>query len=83
MKNETKAWLDYAAENLESARILLDSNLFNSCLQNIQQCVEKLLKADFVELSAKLIKTHSISRLAQVLVDKGVVAQVAGRSLIC
>ncbi len=76
MKNETKTWLDYAAENLESARILLDSNLFNSCLQNIQQCVEKLLKAVFVELSAKLIKTHSISRLAQVLVDKGVAAHI-------
>ena len=76
MKNETKTWLDYAAENLESARILLDSNLFNSCLQNIQQCVEKLLKAVFVELSAKLLKTHSISRLAQVLVDKGVAAHI-------
>lgn len=76
MKNETKTWLDYAAENLESARILLDSNLFNSCLQNIQQCVEKLLKAVFVELSAKLIKTHSISRLTQVLADKGVAAHI-------
>ena len=76
MKNETKTWLDYAAENLESARILLDSNLFNSCLQNIQQCVEKLMKAVLVELSAKLIKTHSIARLAQVLADKGVAADI-------
>jgi len=65
MKDETKNWLDYAAENIESSRILLYSNLFNSCLQNVQQCVEKLLKAVLVELSAKLVKTHSISRLAQ------------------
>ena len=34
------------------------------------------MKAVFVELSAKLIKTHSISRLAQVLVDKGVAAHI-------
>jgi HEPN domain-containing protein len=40
MKNETKRWLEYAEENLKSARILKDSHLFNSCLQNTQQCVE-------------------------------------------
>lgn len=28
MKDETATWLDYAAENLESSRILLDSGLF-------------------------------------------------------
>lgn len=65
MKNETKTWLDYADENLESARILKDSDLFNSCLQNIQQCVEKLLKAVLIELSDRFIKTHSILRLKQ------------------
>jgi len=82
MKNETKIWLDYAAENLESARIVLDSDLFNSCLQNIQQCVEKLMKAVLVELSAKLIKTHSIARLAQVLVSNldGCYAKLSMRS---
>ena len=65
MKNETKIWLDYSEENLKSARILKESHLFNSCLQNIQQCVEKLLKAVLIELSDKFIKTHSISRLKQ------------------
>ena len=45
MKDETKIWIDYAHENLESARILLNSNLFNPCLQNVQQCVEKLKKS--------------------------------------
>lgn len=29
MKNETKIWQKYAAENLESAKILLQSNLHN------------------------------------------------------
>lgn len=72
MKDETTLWLDYAAENLESARILMDSGLFNPCLQNIQQCVEKLLKSVLVELSADLVKTHSISRLKQMIAEKGV-----------
>jgi len=36
MKDETAVWLEYAAENLASAQILLDSGLFNSCLQNVQ-----------------------------------------------
>lgn len=71
MKDETAIWLKYAAENLEFARILLDNGLYNSCLQNVQQSVEKSLKAVLVELSADLVKTHSISRLKQMLMEKG------------
>lgn len=63
MKNETRKWLDYAQENLRSARILMDSGLYNPCLQNVQQGVEKLMKAVLVELSGKFIKTHSIAKL--------------------
>jgi HEPN domain-containing protein len=70
MKDETKMWLDYAAENLSSARILLNSSLFNPCLQNVQQSVEKLLKSLFAEFSYKLIKTHSIAKLRQVLKEQ-------------
>jgi len=44
MKDETKTWLDYADENLRSAKLLSDSELFNPCLQNVQQAVEKALK---------------------------------------
>ncbi len=76
MKNETIIWLDYAAENLESAQVLLDSNLVNPCLQNIQQSVEKLLKAVLVEISSKLIKTHSISRLKQALADNNLAIRI-------
>ena len=36
MKDETKKWLEYAEENLHSANVLLDSELFNPCLQNAQ-----------------------------------------------
>jgi HEPN domain-containing protein len=77
MRGETKIWLDYAAENLESARILLNSNLFNSCLQNVQQSVEKFLKSLFAEFSYKLIKTHSIAKLKQVLTEQSVLVDIS------
>ena len=77
MKDETKIWLDYAAENLESAKILLNSSLFNSCLQNVQQSVEKLLKSLFAEFSYKLIKTHSIAKLRQVLKKQGILIDIS------
>lgn len=71
MKDETKIWLDYSKENLESAKILLESKLFNPCLQNVQQCVEKALKILLIENSIKLKKTHSISELKNILLEKG------------
>jgi HEPN domain-containing protein len=77
MKDETKMWLDYAAENLSSARILLNSSLFNPCLQNVQQSVEKLLKSLFAEFSYKLIKTHSIAKLTQVLKEQGLFIDIS------
>ena len=67
MKDETKIWLKYSRENLRSARLLLESGLFNPCLQNVQQAVEKGLKALVVESSLKLKKTHSINELRNTL----------------
>ena len=69
MKNETKKWLEYADENLRSARLLLDSELFNPCLQNVQQAVEKMLKALLVESATKIKKTHSINELVSLLAE--------------
>ena len=43
MKDETKQWLNYANENLESSKILLENFLFNPSLQNAQQSIEKNL----------------------------------------
>ncbi len=65
MKSETLQWLKYADENLKSARVLLDSKLYNPCLQNAQQAVEKMLKAALVEKSVQFKKTHSINELTQ------------------
>ena len=49
MRDESSVWYNYAEENLQSARLLLENVLFNPCLQNVQQAVEKILKAALVE----------------------------------
>ncbi len=71
MKDETKKWLEYADENLRSAKLLLNSELYNPCLQNVQQAVEKMLKALLLESAKILKKTHSINELVSILAEKG------------
>ncbi len=56
LKDETKTWIRYSTENLDSSKILLKSKLFNPCLQNVQQAVEKALKAILVEKDIYLKK---------------------------
>ncbi|MDZ7722568.1 MAG: HEPN domain-containing protein [candidate division KSB1 bacterium] len=72
MKDETRIWSIYAGENLESSKILLESRLYNPCLQNIQQAVEKALKSIFIEKSIKLQRTHDILELKQVLLKHNI-----------
>jgi hypothetical protein len=36
MKKETNIWLKYSRDNFNSAKIILNSKLFNPCLQNVQ-----------------------------------------------
>jgi HEPN domain-containing protein len=63
MRDETKIWLNYAEENLKSAEILLQSYLYNPCLQNAQQCIEKALKALLIEIGIQFKRTHDIFEL--------------------
>jgi len=72
MKKDTELWLSYADENLKSANVLLESELYNPCLQNVQQAVEKYLKAYLIEHASGLSKTHSIRELTGKLTEKGV-----------
>ena len=69
MKDETCSWISYASENLVSAKMLLERNLLNPCLQNIQQSVEKYLKAFLIENGKKLRRTHSINELVKMVAD--------------
>lgn len=67
MKKETKVWVAYAEENHHAAQLLLDNHLYNACLQNIQQAIEKYLKAILIEHSVNLLKTHSVRDLSNEL----------------
>ncbi len=76
MKNETLQWLKYADENLQSAKILLESRYYNPCLQNVQQSVEKMLKAVLIEKTIKFKKTHSINELTQLLSKSKIIIDI-------
>ncbi len=67
MQDETKNWLTYAEENLESAKVLFASELYNPCLHNVQQTVEKALKSLIIEKSLSFKKTHNIFELKSLL----------------
>lgn len=69
MSDEHHAWVNYADENLEIARVALDRGYCNACLQNVQQAVEKYLKAVLVFHRSEFPRTHSIEMLVQKLAD--------------
>jgi HEPN domain-containing protein len=71
MKDETREWLKYALENEASARLLFSHHLYNPCLQNAQQAVEKLLKALLLEAVGQVKKTHGINELRFLLEEQG------------
>ena len=67
MQKETEIWLVYSEENLEAAKVLLENKLYNPCLHNIQQSIEKALKSLFIEKVISFKKTHSIMELKTIL----------------
>lgn len=77
MKDETRLWLNYADDNLKAAVILLKNQLYNPCLQNVQQCVEKSLKAALIENSLKLRRTHSIGELKNILIAQEIPVDIS------
>jgi len=60
---EGRRWLGYAEENRRVAALCMEGNLFNPCLQNAQQAVEKALKALHLVSGLPLKRTHSIGEL--------------------
>ena len=65
-------WVRYSAENFDSASILLKTGLYNPCLQNVQQAVEKALKAILIENDIQFKKTHDILELKMLLKKKNI-----------
>jgi HEPN domain-containing protein len=78
MNDEVGQWLNYAEENLQSAELLLANQLWNPCLQNAQQAIEKFLKALLVANALPLKKTHSINELIRLLDERGVESRLTG-----
>src|SRR4030042_2527328 len=76
MKDETRAWLNYAAENLDVAELSLAHNHLNACLQNAQQAVEKYLKALIIEYGLPFKKTHAIFVLRQEITEHGLQSEL-------
>ncbi|MDE3057564.1 MAG: HEPN domain-containing protein [Bacteroidota bacterium] len=67
MQGETKNRLTYSEENLEASKILIGSSLYNPCLHNVQQSIEKTLKSLFIEKSIPFKKSHNILELKTIL----------------
>ncbi len=76
MQEETKNWLTFSEENLEAAKILLESDLYNPCLQNIQQSIEKALKSLFIEKYIPFKKTHNILELKTILAKNEIMLEL-------
>ena len=76
MKEDTKRWIAYAEENIRAAEILKENDLYNSSLHNIQQAVEKTLKAFLIEKGLKLRKTHSINELKILLSQNNIIITI-------
>lgn len=64
-------WLAYAQSNHQVAILSLESSLFNPCLENAQQAVEKALKTIVVHRRLPLKRTHSIRELVAMLNQAG------------
>jgi HEPN domain-containing protein len=69
MNADCTEWLKYADENLAVATIALDGGYYNACLQNVQQAVEKYLKAALLCRNLSFTKTHSIAKLFRQLCE--------------
>ncbi len=76
MNDDVRIWLEYAEENLRSARVLFEDGLLNPCLQNAQQAVEKALKAMLIARGQPLRRTHSIFELVTLLSTLGISADI-------
>ena len=82
MQEETKSWLTYSEENLEAAKVLLESELYNPCLHNIQQSIEKALKSLFIEKVIPYKKTNNIMELKTILEKNGISIELTEDELI-
>ena len=64
---EYERWAKQAEVDLESVEYNLEGKRYYVCANYSQQAVEKLLKALIIKNEGKLIKTHSVTKMAKKL----------------
>ena len=62
-------WLQYAADDLKSAKVLLSEGVYNIVCFHAQQAVEKLLKALIATFKQPIPRTHNLIRLHKICED--------------
>lgn len=80
MQDEVKEWLLRARSNLEHAKRVNKEDLviyggyifFEELCFDLQQCVEKSLKGLLIYHNIEFPKTHSISKLIELLQENGI-----------
>jgi len=77
MKEEAEIWLDYSKENLQSSEILFESHLYNPCLQNAQQAIEKALKAVLIFKRIPFKRTHDVFELNKELLKNEITIDIS------
>lgn len=62
-------WLQYAYDDLKSAKVLLAEGVYNVACFHAQQAVEKLFKAFIAAYNQPIPRTHSLIRLHKICED--------------
>ena len=62
-------WLQYAADDLKSSKVLLSEGVYNIACFHAQQAVEKLLKAYIAAYEQPIPRTHNLIRLHKICED--------------
>jgi len=81
MNDEIRLWWQYAEDNKKSAEMLLAQSLFNPCIQNAQQAIEKYLKAVLLAKGLPLRRTHSIQELTLLLREAGIAIPLSAEDI--
>lgn len=81
MNDEIRLWWQYAEDNKKSAEVLLGQSLFNPCIQNARQAVEKYLKTVLLAKGLPLRRTHSIQELCLLLGEAGIAIPLSAEDI--
>ncbi len=67
MQEEYKRWLKQAEADFDTAEYTFKGKIYYACANYCQQSVEKAIKSLYIFKKRKLVKTHSILKMAKEL----------------